>query len=250
MVSSSRRFQQGQEAFPSLIKYWVKTSKLSLRQFCAIANWAANEPGSLANGVLSHIIHGNVQKISIRYLDLFSLINQSIWLWQVKGKEEAWSLLGPHSTWGIEAHWLDHAIWLPHPKNSENPITLGDFTYILAGQLEVPYLKKNPKAMDSKEMIAAFSKYMNSVASHLHISTRDFYRLLVESHSSITPDRSRLIASLLLEVNDVSVEQFNDEFHELACALNRAQKKGTSISDVDQLREQLRMDLETDGKKS
>lgn len=214
---ATKRHIAGQERFSSLLAYWLKRSRLSLRQFCAIVDWGIGEPGWIGSGVLSHMTRGNVQKISIRYLDALAAANHAIWLWQTGGRDQAWKAMGPHTAWKIEDHWLDNAWWLPSPDQPELELDLGDMASVLAGRLELPYMvgvQLTPN--EGGVMALELGRLLNDLVAELSLSPRAGIEALLQAYPGQDPNRRELIRDLLLGDTELSSEELQEELTGLA----------------------------------
>lgn len=239
MSKASYRFELGQERFSSLITYWVKASHLSLRQFCTISNWAIGEPNWLGSGILSHIMRGNMQKVSLRYLDVFAETNQALWTWKVKGKEEAWKHRGPHSVWDIKTHWLDDAIWLPSPKSSKDPLELGDFTCVLAGYIDIPYAKVKLTPNEHIQLASEISGLLNSIVAKSNLSPKQALQVLAAAYPNINQSRYTFLSNLLLGMGKTSSEELKKELPNIAAMISKLREVDPNQYGPSELRAEL-----------
>jgi hypothetical protein len=139
------RHEEGVRNMAALVNYWLTHSGLQYNELLAIADWGIGQKGLLDKAVISRLKSGQKTRgASWRQIDALSAANQAIWLWQVKGQQNAWAKLGPHTGWGVREEWLDGATWLPHPDHPNEPLEFADMAEVLAGYLDLPYLGPMP----------------------------------------------------------------------------------------------------------
>lgn len=214
---ATKRHQAGQERLSSLVSYWLRRSGLSLRQFGAIVDWGLGEGGWLPSGQVSHLSRGNIQKVSIRYLDALAAANHAIWLWKTHGRERAIADLGPFQVWGVEAHWLDDAEWLPAPEQPELELDLGDLAQVVAGRLELPYLA-GPQLTpnEGQLMVRELGWLLDQLVQGLGLSPRASMDALLAAYPGDDPKRRELLRDLLLGDAELSTAELQEELAGLA----------------------------------
>jgi hypothetical protein len=139
LMTLARDLEQGDHWIREALSWWVTRSHLTTRQMATIAAYGLGERGALEHSIISRITNRKIGP-SIKSLIGMEAANNAIWLWQTKGQDATWAKLGPHPAWKIQPHWLDGAIWLPVPDESDHPLDLGDFVDVWVGRLELPYL--------------------------------------------------------------------------------------------------------------
>jgi len=135
----AHKLEQGDHWIREALSYWLTRSNLTTRQMATIASWGLGERGALEHSIISRVINRKLSP-SIKSLIGMEGANRAIWLWQTKGENAAWAELGPHTAWKIQPSWLDGAIWLSVPDESEHPLDLTDLVNVWVGRLELPYL--------------------------------------------------------------------------------------------------------------
>lgn len=175
------RHEEGQREFSRLLKYWLKSSDLTLRQFCCICHWAAGEPNWITSGPLSRLINGEVQKIPLVKLDLFSVTNHAIWTWKVEGSLKATEIFGPLEQWMVKSEYLEGAIWLPGCRDEESPLQLGGFSEIVCRKLSLPYLPEESDPSEDGNMSEALSILLNELVLNLGLSPREGLDALIDA---------------------------------------------------------------------
>jgi len=135
----AHKLEQGDHWIREALSYWLARSNWTTRQMASIAAWGLGEPGALGHSIISRICNRKLSP-SIRALIGMEALNRAIWLWHTKGPEAAVSQLGWPTAYGVQDAWLNGAIWLPVPDQSDHPLDLGDFVDVLVGRLELPYL--------------------------------------------------------------------------------------------------------------
>lgn len=213
---ATKRLQLGQERFASLVAYWLKQSDVSLRQFCQIIDWAVGEPGWIGNGQLSQMSRGNVQKVSIKYLQAFAATNHAIWLWHTHGPDRAIRELGPHSIWGVDPAWMNSAAWLPAPDQPDCELNLGDLAEVLAGNLELPYVATQLSPREGVLMSKELAHLLGQLAGDLNLPPRDAIEALLAAYPSADSQRRRLIRDLILGDAELTTEEMTEELAGLA----------------------------------
>lgn len=244
LSDSSKRFQSGQEHFSSMISYWLHQSDFSLRQFCAIADWATGEKNVIGSGPLSHVTRGNFQKISIRYLDIFSCVNKTIWTWKQQGKEEVIQQFGPPSRFNVPkpTYLFENAIWLYQidDKTSEmRLLDIRDFVFILAGYMRLPYVESKLTPYEGKIMSHELSELLNNLISGLQTSLKARVDFLVSCHPEPSPSLRSLICQLLLDGIELETNELQKQLPSFAEMIRVARNIPKGLYGVSELRAEL-----------
>lgn len=213
---STRRHAIGRERFANLIAYWLRRSDVSLRHMSAITDWSLGEAGWLGSGPLSQLGRGLLVRPSVKTLDALACCNEAIWRWQTQGRDAAVLRYGSIVPWGIKAHWLDGAFWLPSPEEPEQPLNLGELADVLAGHLEVPYLPLALTPSDGRVMAQELCELMNGIATENGLSPIEAINRLAAAHPTKDERTRSLIRNLLFDEADLTSDQMVEELGGLA----------------------------------
>lgn len=161
------RHEQGRSHLASLLNHWLRNGELSHEQLSRIADWGLGEAGWLSPSQISHLRNRNMARgANAKNIEGLTGANHAIWLWQSAGPEQAIKALGPHSTWQVDAEWLDRAIWLPEPGSTTEPLSYGDFAEVNAGRLKLSYLDgQSLSPGEATDISQRLSDLLNSLAA-------------------------------------------------------------------------------------
>jgi hypothetical protein len=137
--------------------------------------------------------------------------NRAIWLWK-RDPEAAIRVYGPHSSWGVQAEWLDDICWLPAPApNEDQPLDLGDLAMLLMSRLELPYLGGqllSPAKLG--RMTEQFAQLLENEAADRSWGPREATQRFLAAYPSTDPGRQRRLKEVLmggeLSANEMDLE--------------------------------------------
>jgi hypothetical protein len=189
--TASQRAEIGVQSLATLMNYWLASS--SHDKLVRILNWGFGEPCGLDGGALSRIRNGKQNRgAGLKHLDAMAEANRAIWLWHTAGPDAAIRQFGPHSSFGVEAEWLDEAKWLPKDSDPSQPLDLGDFARLLVGRLDLDYLGQqllSPAKL--QRMNQRLSELLDDLAADLQWGPREALQQFSRAYPSKDPARLR-----------------------------------------------------------
>jgi hypothetical protein len=202
--TAAERTDKGVQALASLLNYWLATS--SHDRLAAILRWGFGEPTGLDGGALSRIRNAKQNRgAGLKHLDAIAEANRAIWTWK-RDPEAAIREFGPHSSWGVQAEWLDDICWLPAPApNEDQPLDLGDLAMLLMSRLELPYLggqMLSPAKLG--RMSERFVELLEQEASERGWGPREAVGRFAEAYPSTDPGRQRKLREVLSGMAEIS----------------------------------------------
>jgi hypothetical protein len=211
MQSAAERTDKGVQSLASLLNYWLATS--SHDRLAAILRWGFGEPTGLDGGALSRIRNAKQNRgAGLKHLDAIAMANRAIWIWK-RDPEAAIREFGPHSSWGVEAAWLDDICWLPAPApNEDQPLDLGDLAMLLMSRLELPYLggqMLSPAKLG--RMSERFVELLEQEASERGWGPREAVGRFAEAYPSTDPGRQRKLREVLSGMAEISASELELE---------------------------------------
>lgn len=215
---ASQRHDHGVATMAALLNHWLGSSKLSHDQLVAVASWGLNERGMIDGAVISRARNGKqVRGLSWRHLDALSAANRAIWLWQTKGQDGAWKVLGPHGGWGVREEWLNDATWLPHPEYGSEPMTFGDLAEVLAGYQDVPYLTTPLLSPgEARQMSDRVVQLLEGSATERGWGPREAVRQMVAAYPVTDRARQQRLRGLIVGEQTLARGDLELELHALA----------------------------------
>jgi len=211
MQTAAERTDKGVQALASLLNYWLATS--SHDKLAAILRWGFGEPTGLDGGALSRIRNAKQNRgAGLKHLDAIAEANRAIWTWK-RDPEAAIREFGPHSSWKVEAEWLDDICWLPAPApNEDQPLDLGDLAMLLMSRLELPYLggqMLSPAKLG--RMSERFVELLEQEASERGWGPREAVARFSEAYPSSDPGRQRKLREVLSGMAEISANELELE---------------------------------------
>jgi hypothetical protein len=211
MQTAAERTDKGVQALASLLNYWLATS--SHDKLAAILRWGFGEPTGLDGGALSRIRNAKQNRgAGLKHLDAIAEANRAIWTWK-RDPEAAIREFGPHSSWKVEAEWLDDICWLPAPApNEDQPLDLGDLAMLLMSRLELPYLggqMLSPAKLG--RMSERFVELLEQEASERGWGPREAVGRFAEAYPSSDPGRQRKLREVLSGMAEISANELELE---------------------------------------
>ena len=209
--TAAERTDKGVQALASLLNYWLATS--SHDRLAAILRWGFGEPTGLDGGALSRIRNAKQNRgAGLKHLDAIAEANRAIWTWK-RDPEAAIREFGPHSSWGVQAEWLDDICWLPAPApNEDQPLDLGDLAMLLMSRLELPYLggqMLSPAKLG--RMSERFVELLEQEASERGWGPREAVGRFAEAYPSTDPGRQRKLREVLSGMAEISASELESE---------------------------------------
>jgi hypothetical protein len=209
--TAAKRTDKGVQALASLLNYWLATS--SHDKLAAILRWGFGEPTGLDGGALSRIRNAKQNRgAGLKHLDAIAEANRAIWTWK-RDPEGAIREFGPHSSWGVQAEWLDDICWLPAPApNEDQPLDLGDLAMLLMSRLELPYLggqMLSPAKLG--RMSERFVELLEQEASQRGWGPREATQRVGAAYPSTDPGRQRKLREVLSGMAEISANELELE---------------------------------------
>lgn len=210
VLTATERAEKGVQALAALMNYWLARS--SHDKLAAILKWGKGGPTGLDGGSLSRIRNAKQNRgAGIKHLDAMAETNRAIWLWK-RDPEAAIRVYGPHSSWGVQAEWLDEICWLPAPApNEDQPLDLGDLAMLLMSRLELPYLGGqllSPAKLG--RMTEQFAQLLEDEAADRGWGPREATQRFLAAYPSTDPGRQRRLKEILmgdeLSANEMDLE--------------------------------------------
>ena len=211
MQTAAERTDKGVQALASLLNYWLATS--SHDRLAAILRWGFGEPTGLDGGALSRIRNAKQNRgAGLKHLDAIAEANRAIWTWK-RDPEAAIREFGPHSSWGVQAEWLDDICWLPAPApNEDQPLDLGDLAMLLMSRLELPYLggqMLSPAKLG--RMSERFVELLEQEAAARSWGPREAVARFAKAYPSTDPGRQRKLREVLSGMTEISAGELELE---------------------------------------
>jgi hypothetical protein len=214
--TASERTARGVQSLAALMNYWL--APVSHDKLAAILRWAYGEPTGLDGGSLSRIRNGKQTRgAGIRHLDAFAEANRAIWLWHSAGPEAAIKAFGPHSSWEVQAEWLDDAIWLPKTDDPSQPLDLGDLARLLMDRLELPYL--GPQMLSPaklQRMSQRLCELLDDEAADQGWGPREAVARFTAAYPCRDPGRQRKLRDLVTGAAELTASELELELAALA----------------------------------
>jgi len=209
--TAAERTDKGVQALASLLNYWLATS--SHDKLAAILRWGFGEPTGLDGGALSRIRNAKQNRgAGLKHLDAIAEANRAIWTWK-RDPEAAIREFGPHSSWSVQAEWLDEICWLPAPApNEDQPLDLGDLAMLLMSRLELPYLggqMLSPAKLG--RMSERFVELLEQEASQRGWGPREATQRFGAAYPSTDPGRQRKLREVLSGMAEISASELELE---------------------------------------
>ena len=210
-LTATKRAEQGVQALASLMNFWLATS--SHDRLAAILRWGFGEPTGLDGGALSRIRNAKQNRgAGLKHLDAIAEANRAIWTWK-RDPEAAIREFGPHSSWGVQAEWLDDICWLPAPApNDDQPLDLGDLAMLLMYRLELPYLggqMLSPAKLG--RMSERFIELLEREAAARNWGPREAVARFAAAYPSTDPGRQRRLKELVGGLGEISASELEGE---------------------------------------
>jgi len=196
--SAANRADKGVQALASLMNYWLATS--SHQRLAAILRWGFGQPTGIDGGALSRIRNAKQSRgCGLRHLDAISEANRAIWTWK-RDPQQAIQEFGPHSSWKVEAEWLDEICWLPAPAPNDNhPLDLGDLAMLLMNRIELPYLGDqmlSPARLN--QMNERFAQLLEDESSDRGWGPREAIQRFLEAYPNTDHGRQSRLRGLIM----------------------------------------------------
>ena len=215
-TTASERTARGVQQLAALMNYWLAAS--SHDKLAAILRWGYGESTGLDGGALSRIRNGKQSRgAGLRHLDAMAEANRALWTWHVAGPEAAIQQYGPHSSWEVQAEWLDDAVWLPKAEDPTSPLDLGDLAMLLMDRLELPYL--GPQLLSPaklQRMTTRLSELLEAETVRQHWGPREAAARFSAAYPSRDPLRQRKLREVLAGTAEMSPNELELETAALA----------------------------------
>jgi hypothetical protein len=214
--SAAARVEHGVQALASLLNHWLASS--SNDRLSAIFRYAYGESTGLDGGAISRIRNGRQPRgAGLKHLDAMSEANRCIWIWHQLGPEAAIKEFGPHSSWDVQAEWLDDAIWLPSPIDPTQPLDLGELAMLLMGRIELPYLGQHLLAPAKlSRMSERLPELLDDLAAEQGWRMREALTAFIAAYPSRDPSRLRRFRELVTGAKDFTGPELESELAALA----------------------------------
>ena len=231
-TTATERTARGVQQLAALMNYWLATS--SHDKLAAILRWGYGESTGLDGGALSRIRNGKqCRGAGLRHLDAMAEANRALWTWHVAGPDAAIQQYGPHSSWEVQAEWLDDAVWLPKAEDPTSPLDLGDLAMLLMDRLELPYL--GPQLLSPaklQRMSQRLSELLESEAAAQGWGPREAVARFTDAYPSRDPLRQRRLRDMVTGAGEMSAADLELETAALA-EMFRAVRQLESYSPAD-----------------
>jgi hypothetical protein len=217
--SLAQRLEQGDHWIRETLSYWLARSNWTNRQMASIAAWGLGEPGALGHSIINRIINRKLSP-SIKSLIGMEALNRAIWLWQVKGHEAAVIELGWPAGYGVQDAWLNGAIWLPVPDESDHPLDLADFVNVLVGRLELPYLGQRLLLSSARLSLSLqLPDLLEATIVAAGLPPMTGVRQLLAAYPAADEDRRERFRSVILGEVQLTRDELQDELLAIAEAV-------------------------------
>jgi len=218
MRPATERRERGIAQVPALLNHWLARSGLSHEQLATIAGWGQGEPGALDPSWVSRAKNRHyVKGASWKNTDALAAANEAIWLWKVQGPDAAREKLGPQSSWGIKAEWLDAAEWLPVPEHPDQPLRFAELASVFAGHLQLPYLATALMTpSDARKASDRLAELLNDVAVQRGWSPREAKAEVRKAYPTTDAARHRRLLAVMFDDEQLSREELESELHAVA----------------------------------
>lgn len=175
-----------------------------------------DERGWLADSKIAELRRNRFSRpLSTSYCDALGAANQAIWLWQVKGQDQAIAKLGLPETYKVRRDWLDGAHWLAHPEYADEALTPADWFEIAAGHLDLDYVQSPVLAPNEGPQISEeLCQLLLSLVPDL--ATRDRLRTVMRAYPVSDTNRRERLGSVLMGITSYSSEDFEAELYALS----------------------------------
>lgn len=155
---------------------------------------------------------------SDRQLEGFAAANYAIWLWKTKGKDAALQELGPFSSCGLQADWLEEACWMPRGDDPTEPLGYGDLALVAVGMLRLPYCDQ--VHLSPSESVEINVKAAEAIDATLVGTTpAEAVRRFMEAYPITDPARRERMRSFVLREVELSRDELQEEFYAFAVML-------------------------------
>lgn len=235
--TAAQRAEIGVQSLATLMNYWLATS--SHDRLVRILNWGFGESCGLDGGALSRIRNGKQTRgAGLKHLDAMAEANRAIWLWHTAGPDAAIREFGPHSSFGVEAEWINDVRWFPKPDDETQPLDLGDFARLLVGRLNLDYLGAqllSPSKL--QRMNQRLTELLDDLAADLQWGPREAIQQFSEAYPSKDPVRLRKFREVVSGMAEFTPTELELELAALA-EMVRSIRKAPSYTPAD-LQEEL-----------